>query len=239
MFVLTALLSYIIYTYIQQNEAKFAVYPGFEIELPLGYEIHGIDVSKHNGYIYWPAVTAMKVKDVQIGFVFMKATEGNTLVDAQFKRNWQMAKEQNIPRGAYHFFLSYKSGAEQAKNFLKTVKLSKGDLPPVLDIEDRHGVNPATMCAELSVWLKTVEQACGTKPIIYTNVYFYKNYLDNKFGNYPLWVAHYFADDKPAVDAKWIFWQHNDGGKINGVKSAVDFNVFKGDSADFKKLLLK
>ena len=153
LFVLTALLSYIIYTYIQQNEAKFAVYPGFEIELPLGYEIHGIDVSKHNGYIYWPAVTAMKVKDVQIGFVFMKATEGNTLVDAQFKRNWQMAKEQNIPRGAYHFFLSYKSGAEQAKNFLKTVKLSKGDLPPVLDIEDRHGVNPATMCAELSVWL--------------------------------------------------------------------------------------
>lgn len=237
--VLAVFLSYIIYTYMQQREAKFAVYPGFGISLPLGYEIHGIDISKHNGYIFWPAVASMKEKDVQLGFVFMKATEGTSLVDVQFKRNWKMAKEQNMVRGAYHFFLSSRSGADQAKNFLKTVTLSGGDLPPVLDIEELHRVSPAEMRRQLQVWLDMVEKACGAKPIIYTNVDFYKNYLEGYFNKYPLWVAHYFAGGKPATDAHWVFWQHNDGGKVNGIRPAVDFNVFKGDSADFKKLLLK
>ena len=225
--------------YVQQREAKFAVYPGFGISLPLGYEIHGIDISKHNGYIYWPAVTTMKVKDVRVGFVFMKATEGTSLVDAQFKRNWKTAKEQNITRGAYHFFLSSRSGADQAKNFLNTVDLSEGDLPPVLDIEELHRVSAAEMRKQLQVWLDMVGKSCGTKPIIYTNVDFYKNYLEGYFDKYPLWVAHYFAGGKPSTDAKWIFWQHSDKGKINGIRAAVDFNVFKGDSADFEKLLLK
>lgn len=237
--VIAALLSYIIYMYVQQREAKFAVYPGFGISLPLGYEIHGIDISKHNGYIYWPAVTTMKVKDVRVGFVFMKATEGTSLVDAQFKRNWKTAKEQNITRGAYHFFLSSRSGADQAKNFLNTVDLSEGDLPPVLDIEELHRVSAAEMRKQLQVWLDMVGKSCGTKPIIYTNVDFYKNYLEGYFDKYPLWVAHYFAGGKPSTDAKWIFWQHSDKGKINGIRAAVDFNVFKGDSADFEKLLLK
>jgi lysozyme len=238
-FVLALLLVYIIYIYIKQTEAKFAVYPGFEIELPLGYQIHGIDISKHNGYVYWPAVASMKVKDVKVGFVFMKATEGSTLVDAQFKRNWQQAKDVNMPRGAYHFFLSYKSGEDQAKNFLNTVKLEKGDLPPVLDIESLHNADPAAMRSQLMLWLKLVEKSCGAKPIVYTNVDFYKNYLEGYFNDYPLWVAHYFADGKPDTNAKWVFWQHSETGKMNGIKSAVDFNVFKGDSSDFKKLLLK
>ncbi|HVX28809.1 MAG TPA: hypothetical protein VHB70_20845, partial [Parafilimonas sp.] len=36
--------------------ARFALYPDFAIQLPLGYKIHGIDVSSYQGNIYWPAV---------------------------------------------------------------------------------------------------------------------------------------------------------------------------------------
>lgn len=236
--VVAGLAGYIIYIYVQQREARFATYPGFEIDLPLGYDIHGIDVSKHNGYIYWPAIKAMQVKDVKIGFAFMKATEGTSLVDAQFKRNWKNAKDSRLPRGAYHFFLSYKSGDEQAKNFLKTVELEKGDLPPVLDVEKLYG-SADNLRTQMKAWLKSVQQNCHAKPIIYTNVDFYKNYLEGYFDDYPLWVAHYFANGKPATGADWIFWQHSESGKVNGINAAVDFNVFKGDSSDFKKLLMK
>src|SRR6185436_17869011 len=102
------------------------------IELPLGYKIHGIDVSSYQGNIYWPAVVAMKDQDVNIQFAFIKATEGLNKVDKQFQRNWQKAKEANIIRGAYHFFLATKSGRIQAQNFINTVQLQPGDLPPVL-----------------------------------------------------------------------------------------------------------
>src|ERR1043166_4310052 len=94
---------YIFLMYKRQREeeaARFALYPDFAIEIPLGYKIHGIDVSSYQGNIYWPAVARMKDQDVQIRFAFIKATEGLSNVDAQFKRNWQQAKETNITRGA-------------------------------------------------------------------------------------------------------------------------------------------
>src|SRR5436190_12887377 len=108
-FILSGLLCvYIAGVYLWQlvieDKAKFTMYPGFGIELPAAYQIHGIDVSNFQQTIYWPSVNTMQVKDVKIGFVFIKATEGLGNADKQFKRNWQKAKEQNIPRGAYHFF---------------------------------------------------------------------------------------------------------------------------------------
>ena len=35
------------------------------------------------------------------------------------------------------------------------------------------------------------------------------------------------------------FWQHNDNGRVNGVLSPVDFDVFSGDSVAFSQLLIK
>ncbi len=233
------LIGYIAYILYRQNEAKFAQYPGYNIELPLGYGVHGIDVSYYQGYIYWPAVKKMKVKDVNIDFAFIKATEGLTNVDKQFSRNWQQSKSAGIVRGAYHFFIPGKSGKQQALNFIKKVKLAPGDLPPVLDIEQLYRVNPAIMRAEITEWLQTVEHAYGITPIIYTNVDFYSRYLSKGFEDYPLWIAHYFVEKKPRTKAEWVIWQHNDGGKVNGIKTKVDFNVFKGDSVAFREMLVQ
>ncbi len=129
----------------QETKAIFAIYPGFGIELPLGYRIHGIDLSLYQQYVYWPAVKKMEVQNVKIGFVFIKATEGLVNTDKQFKRNWQKAFEANIPRGAYHYFLATKDGRAQANNFIKNVNRQSGDLPPVLDIEELFGVPPQLM----------------------------------------------------------------------------------------------
>ena len=84
-----------------------------------------------------------------------------------------------------------------------------------------------------------VEAHYHVKPIIYTNASFYKNFLGQKFDEYPLWVAHYLVKDKPHIERNWIFWQHNETGQVNGIDAYVDFDVFNGDSTAFKNLLIK
>lgn len=222
----------------QEDKNRFVHYPGFNIDVPRGYTIHGIDVSRHQGSIFWPSVKAMHVKDIQLDFTFIKATEGLTRVDPLYKRNWQKTREIGIPHGAYHFYIATKSGAAQAKNFINTVTLQTGDLPPVVDVEQLYGANPETMRAELKLWLEMVELHYNVKPIIYSYVNFYENYLGSDFDGYPLWIAHYLQKEKPRINRDWLFWQFNEAGKVNGVTSNTDFNVFNGDSTEFSQLLI-
>ncbi len=231
--------SWLLYKKYTLDKAKFVKYPAFGIEIPDSYEIHGIDVSWYQNFIDWPSVREMKVKNIKIGFAFIKATEGLANVDKQYRRNWKKAKEEGLPRGAYHFFLANKSGKIQAQNFITSVKLEPGDLPPVLDIEQLYGTNPAKMRKEIKEWLTTVEEHYKVKPIIYTSVSFYADYLNGEFDQYPLWAAHYLEKNKPRINRPWLFWQHNERGRVNGILTRVDFNVFNGDSTDFENLLIR
>ncbi|MBK7121901.1 MAG: glycoside hydrolase family 25 protein [Chitinophagaceae bacterium] len=221
------------------SRPAFVRYPAFGIDLPVNYPIHGIDVSRYQHNIDWKAVKAMEDKNIKIGFAFIKATEGLGRVDIGFRKNWFNAKKALMPRGAYHFFISSKSGKAQAENFIETVKLDKGDLPPVLDIESTNGASITDIQQRAKDWLLVIEKHYKVKPIIYTNIDFYSNFLDGHFDDYPLWVAHYYVKDKPRIERNWIMWQHNEKGRVNGIDSFVDFNVFNGDSAAFKKLLTK
>jgi len=221
-----------------RNQPHFIRYPEFGIGVPANFPIHGIDVSKYQDRIDWSEVSAMNVDDIKIGFAFIKATEGLGNIDGSFRRNWKKSKEAGVVRGAYHFFLPTKSGTKQAENFINTVELEIGDLPPVLDVEQTYGVSPDKIRKEVRAFLDATEIVYGVRPIIYTNVDFYNQYLKGFFDDYPLWVAHYLRKDQPRITREWLFWQHSESGRVNGIYSRVDFNVFNGDSADFKKLLL-
>ena len=221
------------------NKPRCVRYPAFGIDIPVNYPIHGIDISHHQSSINWEEVKLMQIKNIKIGFSFIKATEGIESMDSRFRRNWFEARQNNIPRGAYHFFNPGISGKLQAQNFIETVKLEKGDLPPVLDIEQLNNSSVLNLQQRISDWLKTVEAAYKVKPIIYTNADFYAHYLSPRFDEYPLWVAHYLVKDKPRIKRNWIFWQHNESGRVNGINAFVDFNVFNGDSAAFKNLQIR
>ncbi|MFC4263202.1 glycoside hydrolase family 25 protein [Ferruginibacter yonginensis] len=220
-------------------EPPFKHYNKFGIDLPTQYNIHGIDVSRHQNRISWDDVKAMKVNNIGISFAFMKATEGTDFVDEQLNNNMRNAKEVGITRGAYHFFTGSKSGKAQAIHFLEHVSLKKGDLPPVLDVEQANGASVTDVQQRVADWLSIIEKVYKVKPIIYSNVDFYKTYLAGRFDSYPLWVAHYFVKDKPRIDRNWVFWQHNENGLVNGIRSKVDFNVFNGDSTAFSQLLIQ
>jgi lysozyme len=122
-----------------------------------------------------------------------------------------------VVRGAYHFFIASKDGKMQAENFIKRVELKTGDLPPVLDVEQRFGVSKAQLQKEVKKWLQTVEAYYGITPVIYTNVDFYKQNLGSDFDGYPLWVAHYYQQEQPRIGRNWSFWQHNDQGNVNAL----------------------
>lgn len=234
-----AAIAYFSYKFLKIERAKFVRYPAFGIDIPDSYEIHGIDVSKYQSFIDWGSVKEMRVNNVHISFAFIKATEGLGNVDKQFKRNWKKAAEAGVTRGAYHFFLCTKSGKNQAKNFISNVHLQPGDLPPVLDIEQLYGVKPEKMRTEVKDWLTIVGDYYKVKPIIYTYVNFYSMFLQGQFDDYPLWAAHYLEKDKPRITRSWMFWQHSERGRVNGITKPVDFNVFNGDNDDFEKLLVK
>ncbi|WEK36815.1 MAG: glycoside hydrolase family 25 protein [Candidatus Pseudobacter hemicellulosilyticus] len=222
----------------KERKARFVRYEAFGIEVPVNYSVHGIDVSKYQELIDWESVQSMNVDNIRLRFAFIKATEGNGNEDRCFKRNWKRAKEAGVARGAYHFFIATKSGKTQAENFISTVELQPGDMPPVLDVEQSYGVKGDKLRQRVREWLETVENYYGVKPILYTNVDFYKQVLKDEFDDYPLWVAHYLQKERPRIHRSWHFWQYSEQGRVNGILHKTDFNVFNGDSTAFKELLI-
>ena len=219
---------------------SYRTYESFDIPIPSIYSVHGIDVSYAQGKIDWQKVAKMKEDSVHISFAFIKATEGLLTVDPYFKRNWREAPKAGIVCGPYHFFRANKNGLWQARFFLQNVNLETGDLPPVVDVEHLDGTSPNTMRKELKAFLSKVEAKTGVKPIIYTGLSFYKDYLAGHFKSYPLWIAHYYREElNLSKKTNWWFWQHSDKARINGINHVVDFNSFKGDRSDFQRLLVQ
>ena len=218
----------------------YRTYKSFDVSISSKYSIHGIDVSYAQGKIDWQKVAQMKEDSVHISFAFIKATEGLLTVDPYFKRNWREAPKAGIVCGPYHFFRANKKGLWQARFFLQNVNLEQGDLPPVVDVEQLDGTTPDHMRKELKAFLTKVEAKTGVKPIIYTGLSFYKDYLSGHFDSYPLWIAHYYREElKAGENTNWWFWQHSDKARINGINHTVDFDSFKGDSIKFREFLLQ
>ena len=226
------------YRYYISRQIHFVFYPAFGITIPDGYSIHGMDISKYQSDIDWQKVSQVHQGNVRINFVFIKATEGITQQDNLFEKNWKNARRAGIVRGAYHFFYSTRDPLLQAKNFERMVHLRAGDLPPVLDMEVTND-QPGEVIREKSrIWLEEIQRHYGVTPIIYTNLKFYEKYLGDDFDQYPLWISHFNEESQPPTLRKWVFWQHSKSGHVAGIKSTVDFNVFKGDSIAFNKILL-
>ena len=187
----------------------------------------GIDVSEFQGTIDWVSVD--EFEDKTIDFVFIRATAGNDKADSQFEKNWLGAKEKKIIRGAYHYYRPNENSLEQAQLFIKTVRLHKGDLPPVLDIEKLPKEQSIkNLKLGLRRWLNAIEEHYKVKPIIYTGESYYDDFLKEEFSDYLFWIANYnFYREKMEED--WLFWQFTEKASIEGIKGNIDVNVFNGD----------
>ena len=188
----------------------------------------GLDLSEYQGKIDWNSVENIDI-EYPIEFVFIRATAGKDREDGQFDENWRGAKSRGIIRGAYHYYRPNENSLEQAKLFIKTVKLKKGDLPPVLDIEKLpKGQSLDSLKIGLRRWLNAVEAHYKVKPIIYTGEKYYDDFLKKDFSDYLFWIANYnFYREK--IEEDWLFWQFTEKASVSGIRGNVDVNIFNGD----------
>ncbi len=196
--------------------------------------VRGIDVSMHQGVIDWP-----KVKAAGIDFAYIKATEGRTYVDPFFDANWQAAKAAGIARGAYLYLRFDRPAADQANNFVTSVRLEPGDLLPAIDVEDeRGGVNPVV----LDQVHDHIVSELRVPAMIYTMPAFWQRHAagpDWDFSETPLWLAHWGvkAPKVPKPWTTWTIWQHSAEGKVPGIVGPVDLNWLQGSLDDIRVAL--
>ena len=216
--------------------------PFASISFPEGYNIHGIDISHYQEDINWSDLrtTSVEGDTISFTFAFMKATEGTWKEDRNFEENWEDAHTYHITCGAYHYFLADQDARKQAENYISSVNLQTGDLPPVIDIEDTRGRSKQEIVDGIKTMASLLETRYGTKPIIYSNISFIEDYLSDDFPDYYFWVAHYYQDDlNISSEINWLFWQHNDHAMLFGYDQSVDVNVFNGNIIEFRNILIQ
>lgn len=177
-----------------------------------------VDIYHGDGDIQMHALQSAGVSGVLI-----KATQGNTYVDPLFSTNWERAGAVGLERGAYCYFLPGDDPVDQAEHLLKTAPLKSGDLPYILDIE-QYGEGMAANAYKAAQYLKS---KTGRWPWIYTGDAFYQSYLSSTFPEhlYTLWIARYGHEPETQCD----LWQYTDSGRVTGVSSALDLDVYFGD----------
>lgn len=177
--------------------------------------------------------------DYPVSFCYIKSTEGKSVRNRYFLSDYRAARRQDIACGAYHFFSTTSSGEAQARYFLKNTTFSKGDFPPVLDIEPSHEQikkmgGTAAMFRSVRAWLRIVKAQTGVRPILYVSQTFVNRYLSaapDLKRDYNVWIARY-GEYKP--DVHLAIWQLCPDGRVRGITPKVDINVFNGYQDEFE-----
>lgn len=202
------------------------------------YPVKGVDVSEHQKDIDWKGLASE-----DIGFAFIKATEGSSYVDKRFEENWKHANRTDLKVGAYHFMSYDTPGKSQAENFIKQVHWRFGMMPPVVDVEfygDYISSHPkkSQMYDVLDVILDEFEAKYGRRPIIYTNTYIYKNYISGRYDDYPIWISDpgLRRSFRTGVSGRSASTRSRRSQSIiaDG-KKYVDMNVFNGSRWEFRQ----
>jgi lysozyme len=187
----------------------------------------GLDVSQYQGEINWQEIDSIEHK-FPLHFVFIRATAGKDKVDSRYNTNWKATKNHHLIRGAYHYYRPNENSIAQADNFIKTVSLQKGDLPPILDIEQMPKNQSITkLKLGLKRWLDRVEAHYKVKPIIYSGERYYSDFLKDEFSEYSFWIANYNFFEENIKD-DWLFWQFTEKAAVDGIYENVDLNIFNG-----------
>lgn len=185
--------------------------------------------------------TGINVTTSGAQIVVAKATEGIGYVNPDCDRVVQDALAAGQGVGVYHFAHTENNAVAEANYFIDNTRgyIGKG-INPILDWEPN---SPGDVRWALT-WLRTVEAAWDTKPIIYMNQFTENTYDWSSVvaGDYGLWIAAYplsytpiYGFNPPAAQPTlyhWPFamaWQYTSTGYVNGWSGALDLSVVYGD----------
>jgi len=215
--------------------------------------VHGVDVS------YWePKIDWRVLRGQGYRFALIRATSGIGYVDSKFKSFWEGARMEGILRGAYHYMIADQDAAKQADLFISAVGSDRGELPPIVDLEDKYNENASNnkIISTCKAILDRIEQAFGRKPMIYSRTQYLRVHVSQNgkapswAKDYPLWLAQYpyvfSAETMPNTNMptqdggwqNWKFWQYAESAIIEGVTNesggptACDQDWFRGTEAE-------
>ena len=193
----------------------------------------GVDISA-----YQANVDMAKLKQQNLEFIYIKATEGSSHQDEFFKANWENAKKAELLSGAYHFFSYDTSGKMQAQNFINTVGDNlRGRLVPAVDVEyygdkEENPPEKEAVVRELTAFLDALEAKYGVKPMIYTRSDIYKIYLADSFKDYKMWMSSIYTPLSWNYTGDWYIWQYLNKGEMQGYSGGekyIDLNVLNNE----------
>lgn len=219
-----------VYTAFDKGYLRFN-YPGKK-----DYPVRGIDISHHQKKINWE-----NLRKAKLNFVIIKATEGGDYQDPDFRKNWVKSLEEGYETGAYHFYRLCRDGNIQAENYIKTVPKSEMSLPPFIDLEYggncKTDKNKENVKREIYIFLEKIKDHYGKTPVLYATKSFYKDYIENDYHEYDIWIRDIISKPKLENERKWVFWQYANRGRLDGIEGFVDLNVFYGSEEDYRKFL--
>lgn len=196
----------------------------------------GIDVSVWQGDIDWRAVASSEVK-----WTYIKATEGNRVVDGRWSKNRNEAEKVGLPWGGYHFARPNGdlNDARQEAQQLIDAGGDSGPLPGVLDMEttllDFRGT--VDWC---KAFLEMLVNHSGRFPWIYSGAYFLGNPIadEPELIEYPWILPAYRASGiinpdpfnipQPGLNGATKYcqvWQYTSEGRVPGIQGNVDKNI--------------
>lgn len=199
----------------------------------------GPDISHHQGVVDMRAVH----DEGRHTFVGIKATEGTSYIDPQFRRNRDHARDVGLIRLLYHFgrpgkVVTEADARSEAAYFFGAIgELEPGEVA-VLDIEDSAVAAGVNLGPWSLAFLDEIDRRTGRAggsaeddAVVYTYGPFASAHLrlSNRLGDRDLWLAAYSAS--PRVSApwrSWTFWQWTSNGTCPGIAGRCDLNKFTG-----------
>lgn len=185
----------------------------------------GIDVSDWQGYIDYA-----QVKNAGIEVVYIKASQGDSIVDAYFRTNYENAKANGLKVGLYHFLTarSVEEAEQQATYFASVISGTSPDCKLAMDFEVFGDLNVAQINQVSLAFLQKVQSLTGKEVVIYSDA----SNASNTFGpelasQYPLWVAQYeVASPDTGNWSTYEGFQYSDMGRVAGISGYTDLDTF-------------
>ncbi len=189
----------------------------------------GIDVSTYQGYIDYA-----KVKASGIQVVYIKASEGTTIIDPYFKTNYDNAKSQGLKIGFYHFVRARneEEAIKEATFFHSVIAGTSPDCRLAMDFEVFDGLGSQKINQISFAFLQKLEELTQKECVVYSDEYNARTIFSRELAKaYPLWIAEYGVSVPTSTGnwEEWIGFQYSDKGRIDGINGNVDLDKFRDD----------
>lgn len=185
----------------------------------------GIDVSDWQGYIDYS-----EVRNSGVEIVYIKASQGNSIVDPYFRINYNNAKATGLKVGLYHFLTarSVQEAENQATYFSSVISGTSPDCKLAMDFEVFGELSNSQINEISFAFLRRVQELTGKEVIVYSDASNAENTFSQEFANtYPLWVAEYGVNTPRT--GRWSTYegfQYSDTGTVPGIRVLTDLDIF-------------